>query len=107
MLPIQGASHNESWSLERDTQLRTELEATFDGLFGHGVIAGGAVTQTAAFSVQVASGTKFFTQGEVLTLLAAAGYAGPLTAGVTNYLWGLVARIAADQSAVINLDTWA
>lgn len=104
-LPRQGASSSQPWSLTRDSQARTELETALNALLGVGVLSGGKVTKTAAFSVEVASGTVLFAEGVSLTLSAAAAHT--VAGSPTIYLWGTITRTAATQSSPTASDTYA
>lgn len=104
-LVIQMAATGNDWSLTRDTQFRTQLETSFTNLHGSGVISGGYVTKTAAFAVEVASGTKLFHEGVSLTLSAAASYSS-LEAG-TCYLWGKINVTRANPTLPATSDTYA
>jgi len=106
MLPLQGTSYQKAYSLDRDTQLRTVLEAAFEGAIGSGIMAGGVVTPTAGFGAEVAAGTTFFTKGVAYTISVARALTAP-TPSATNYAWWKLTRTAASQAAVTNLDTWA
>ena len=99
------AATGNDWSLTRDTQLRTQLETSFDAIHGHGVISGGYVTRTAAFAVEVASGTVLYAEGVALTLSVAAAYSS-LVPGVC-YLWGVITRTAANPTLPAASDTYA
>lgn len=79
-------------SLARSLQLGTVLEDAFTQLMGYGVISGGLVSATTGFGVQVASGTKFFCEGKVLTLSAAQAYNSIVEVSSTVYLWAKVLR---------------
>lgn len=104
-LALQMAATGNDWSLTRDTQLRTQLETALNHIHGTGVVSGGYVTRTAAFAVEVASGTVFFTEGVTLTLSAAAAYSS-LVAG-TNYLWGVITVTRANPTQPTASDTYA
>ena len=107
LLPRQHASGlTAQWSLDADNQLRSVLETALAAVLGKGVVSGGAVTQTAAFTAQVASGTVLFCKGVALTLSAAASHSG-LTPSTTNYLWGTVTRTARDRFTATALDVYA
>lgn len=99
-------SQTAAFSIAADNLLRTKLEEAFAAAVGKGVIAGGAVTQTAAFAVEVATATILFCEGVSVTLAAAAGYSG-LTPSTTNYLWATITRTARDRSIATAVDTWA
>lgn len=106
-LPQQHSnSQTASFSIAADNQLRDVLGAGLAAALGTGVLAKGRVTKTAALAVEVETATVFFTEGVALTLGAAAAYSG-LTAGQTNYLWGLLTRTARDRSIATAVDTWA
>lgn len=106
LLPQQGTSYAKGYSLDRDAQLRTVLGAAFEILVGSGIAAGGEVTPTAGFSAQVEAGTVFFSRGVSYTLTAPLTITAP-SAGVTNYAWWKLSRVAASQDAVTNLDAWS
>lgn len=107
MLPRQHASGlTAPWSLDSDNQLRSVLETALAAVLGKGVVSGGAVTQTAAFTIEVATATVLFCKGVSLTLSAAASHSG-LTPSTTNYLWGTVTRTARDRFTATALDTYA
>jgi hypothetical protein len=94
------------WSIFSDNQLRDTLETGLAAALGTGVLSKGRVTKTAALAVELETGTVLFCEGVALTLSVAAAYSG-LTAGQTNYLWGLVTRTARDRNTLTALDTWA
>lgn len=104
-LALQMAATGNDWSLTRDTQLRTQLETALSHIHGSGVVSGGYVSRTAAFAVEVANGTVFFTEGVTLTLSAAAAYSS-LVAG-TNYLWGVITVTRANPTLPAASDTYA
>jgi hypothetical protein len=105
-LARQRTSYADSYSLERDTQLRTQLEDYLNQIIGPGVLSGDTVTTPAAFTVRVASGAKFFAEGYVFTLAANADYSS-IPASQTSYLWGVITRTAAPASPRTGLDTYA
>lgn len=106
-LPTQHlTTQNARWSIFADNQLRDTLETGLAAALGVGVLAKGRVSKTAALAVEVETGTILFCEGVAVTLGSAAGYSG-LTAGTTNYLWGLVTRTARDRNTITALDTWA
>lgn len=105
-LPLQGASYQQGFSLDRDTQLRTVLEDAFSALHGSGFLSGGLVTKTAAYSIAIASGSQLFAEGKRLTLSALAAYTATEGAG-TVYVWGKITRTAATQATKTALDTYA
>lgn len=104
LLPRQGAATARPYSLARDNQLRTLIEEGARYL-GNGVVSGGAVTQTAAFTVELETGTVVLVNGVPYTLTAAASRSG-LDASATNYVWGVLTRTAADQTLAAALDTY-
>jgi hypothetical protein len=103
-LPTQSSPFD---SLERDTQLRTELEAGFDAALGKGVVSGGGVTKTAAYAVQIATGTKVFAYGMRITLSAPHSHTLTNTAAGTVYLWGKITRTPHSSASPTALDTFA
>ncbi len=106
-LPRQhGNSLSAAWSIAADNQLREQLEAGFQALVGAGVLAGGGVSQTGAFAVELAAGTTLFTEGVALTLGSAIPRTG-LNASATNYLWGLLTRTARDRSVAAAVDAFS
>lgn len=106
LLPRQhGAGLTAPWSLDADNHLRSVLETALNSLLGKGVVSGGAVTQTAAFSVEVATGTVVFCKGVALTLGSAVPRTG-LTPSSTNYLWGTITRSPRDRFTATALDTY-
>lgn len=105
-LPLQNTATGRLWSLARDTQFADELEAGLEVALGSGVVSGGGVTKTAALSVQVTSGTVFFSRGVRVTLSSAAAYPSvPNSPTVT--LWGRILRTAPDYTLVSALATYA
>jgi hypothetical protein len=108
-LPANGATTAGYFSPTRDDQLRDELEDAWDSSLGRGVVSGGGVTKTAAFSVQVASGTVIVAYGVKLTLASAQTYSS-IPASNTSYLWGKVTRTPAvytGSGATLNTDSYA
>jgi hypothetical protein len=105
LLARQGAATARPYSLARDNQLRTLLEEAHR-YQGNGIVSGGAVTQTAAFTVELATATVVLVNGAPYTLTAAVSRSG-LDPSTTNYVWGVLTRTAADQTLAANLDTYA
>jgi hypothetical protein len=106
-LPTQHAnSLSAPWSIAADNQFRSTLETSLDAALGAGVVAGGGVTKTAAFAVEVAAGTQVFTEGVLVELLAALPRTG-ITPSQTNYLWGLVTRTARTRATPTSVDSWS
>lgn len=106
LLPLQGANEVKPWSLARDTQLRTVLEAGLGAVLLPGFLPGlGTVTQSGPNEITVAAGAAVWTQGVAYTLPAALLRSG--FGNGTNYVWGLLARTAANQAVKTALDTYA
>jgi hypothetical protein len=105
LLARQGAAYAGYYSLERDNQTRTQLEAASDALYGSGVVSGGVVSAVSGLTVQLATGTVLYSQGLTLTLSQA--ITESLTDNATNWVWALIARTAADQADKHALDTYA
>ena len=106
MLPSQGAATGKTWSLARDNQLGERLEASLQKLHGRGILAGGMVTQTAVWSVEIAAGTVFYDAGVSYELAEALGRT-VAEASETLYLWARIVRTAANQALPAALDTYA
>jgi hypothetical protein len=105
-LARQGTSYRKPWSLERDAQLRTQLETTFGRLLGLGVVSGGLLSVVSGFTVRVPSGSVFEAEGVTLVLAANQDYTA-LEASATVYVWGQILRTAADQNTATALDTYS
>jgi hypothetical protein len=94
-----------AWSIKRDNQLRSQLEASLHALQGRGIVSGGRLTQTAAWTVEIEEGTQVFDHGVLYTLPAAVSGSGTYP-GTTVYVWGKLARTAGFP-AVGTSDTYA
>lgn len=106
VLPLQGDNEGRPWSLARDTQLRTVLEAGLGAVLLPGFLPGlGSVTQSGPNEITVAAGAAVWTQGVTYTLPAALLRSG--FGNGTNYVWGLLARVPADQAVKTAPDTYS
>jgi hypothetical protein len=105
-LPRQHAnSLSARWSIAADNQLRTALETGSATMAPAGIVSGGLVTRTGAFSVELAAGTVAWCEGIAVELAAPVAFA-PLPAAATSYLWALVQRTARDRNIATAEDTW-
>jgi hypothetical protein len=108
-LPENGATTAGYFSPTRDDYLRETLENYADSALGRGVVSGGAVTKTAAFTVQLASGTVLAARGVTYTLTSAISRSG-LNASATNYVFARIARTVptyTGSGATLNLPTYS
>ena len=93
-------------SLTRIWQLITTLEGGSDELLGSGIIEGGAVTTTAAYTVQLATGTVVWVQGKAYTLASA------ISRDVTGAnldvqrVYGVLTRTTGGNSDPTTEDSW-
>lgn len=103
--PAETSATSAKVSLARILQLIEAIQTGQDALLGRGILDGGVVTKTAAFSVSLATGTKITDSGMVHTLTAPKAY----TAAVTSsdiFLWGILERTSADPMQPMALDTY-
>lgn len=96
-LARQGAATGKPWSLTRDNQTRTMLEAGLDAALGRGVTWGGRITKTAALAVAMEVSTELFAEGSAYTTDASTPVAYSGFGNGTVRIWGLVGRTAANQ----------
>ena len=108
-LARQGALTGKPYSLARDNQLRSQIEAAFTLGLGLGVVSGGRCVKTTGFSAQIAAGTVFWAEGVSLTLASAQTYTAAVidrSATAPIYIYAQILRTAASQSVAANLDTY-
>jgi hypothetical protein len=103
-LARQGSSYAKPYSLDRDSQTRTQLEAALDAALGRGFTRGGHVTKTAALAIEIDADFAVFSEGVVFERLTAQAYSG--FGNGTVYVWGWLKRTAANQSNRGDLDTY-
>ena len=107
-LPRQGDGYSKPYSLDRDNQRGTELDAGLTARLPPGILAGGGITVSAALEIELEADTRVWTAGvrfdtgEDPLPLTVAG----VPSGVV-YVWGLLTRTAADQNTKTALDTYA
>lgn len=106
VLARQGTGTVRPWSLTRDNQVRDQLEAGLGGIAAAGVAAGGEVTRTTGFGLEIASGTTFWAYGMLHTLSVAQAYTAN-SPSATVYVWGKITRTAANQANPADSDTYA
>lgn len=94
-----------AFSLVRDNQLRTQLEAGLLAAIPSGVVSGCLLTKVSGFTVSIPSGAVFFAQGVTLTLGSAQQY----TAGSagTVYVWAKILRTAGTFTDPLASDTYS
>lgn len=94
-------------STTRDNQFRTALESACQALgLAAGIVSGGAVTKTAAFTVSLAISTKIVCEGYVHTLAAAVAYVAAVPSN-TVYVFATVTRTAGGAATPTVADSYA
>jgi hypothetical protein len=100
-LARQGSSYAKPYSLDRDSQTRTQLEAALDAALGRGFTRGGHVTKTAALAIEIDADFAVFAEGVSYERLTAQAYSGFGTG--TVYVWGPRALIWPRQAGHFHL----
>lgn len=94
------------FSLTRNNQALSQLEAFLASVVGYGVISGGGVIKTTGYGLRVLSGAVFAAEGVLLTLSSNQDYNSLTAAAGTYYLWGKVLRTAANPANPTDSDTY-
>lgn len=108
-LPENGATAAGYFSPTRDDYLRETLENYHDATLGNGVVSGGRLTKTGAFSAEMESGTVLASRGVKYTLTSALAQAG-FTPSATNYWFARILRTTptyTGSGATLNLPTYS